>query len=117
MKKLSSTGATATLLLLLMSQRATAQVVDSHPESRTIFQVEQLSGIGTSQTIYTSKLLLDGKCKEKVEAYLQSVPNIQSFVVNPYTIDIQWSEPTTDNIIFFYEKLEFQYIFPYTSKP
>lgn len=116
MKKLSSTRAIIVLLLLFLSEKAAAQVAEMHPESRTVFQVEQLTGIGTSQTTYTSKLLLDGKCKEKVEAYLQSVPNIQSFVVHPYAIDIQWTETTTDNIIFFYEKLEFQYIFPYTSK-
>lgn len=116
MKKLSSTGATFALLLLLMSERASAQAAEPHSESRTIFPVEQLSGVGTPQTIYTSKLPLEGKCKEKVEAYLQSVPTIQSFTVYPYSIAIQWTEPTTDAIIFFYEKLEFHYIFPYTSK-
>lgn len=115
MKKLSPMGATMMLLLLLNSANSVAQTVDSHPESRTVFQKERLTGIGTNQTTYASDLLLDGKCKSKVEDYLRSVASILSFEVNPHSIVIQWDAPTSDNIIFFFEKLEFQYIFPYQS--
>lgn len=60
-------------------------------------------------------MLLEGKCKEKVTAYLHTQTNIQSFEVQPHSLIINWVEPVTDNVIFFFEKLEFQYIFPYSS--
>lgn len=115
MKKLSSTGATISLLLLLVTQNTVAQTAEAHPESRTIFQKELLSGIGTTQTTYSSPMPLEGKCKEKVTAYLHTQTNIQSFEVQPHSLIINWVEPVTDNVIFFFEKLEFQYIFPYSS--
>lgn len=98
---------TAALFISLCSY---SQEVPEH--TSPIFNVEQLTGIGTEQTIYTTSLNLEGKCKEQVEHYLSSQPSIRTYQVTPHQIVIDWVESTQANIIFFYEKLEFSIIFP-----
>ena len=100
----------ATTVTLFIGLCSYSQEVEEHVSP--IFNIEQLAGIGTDQTIYTTTLNLDGKCKVQVEQYLSSQPSIRTFQVSSHQIVIDWVEATQANIIFFYEKLEFSLIFP-----
>jgi len=102
-----------TTVALFISLCSYSQEIAEH--ATPIFNVEQLTGIGTSQTIYTTTLNLEGKCKEQIELYLSSRTSITGYQVSTHQIVIDWAEATQANIIFFYEKLEFSTIFPFAN--
>lgn len=73
---------------------------------------EFISGIGTDHTIYSTPLTIDSRCQHKLAEYLNSDNRIQSYSFTDHQVDIFWKQATEGNIIFFFERMEFQYLFP-----
>lgn len=101
------------LILLFLGVRNYSSAQVSAPEhSQPLTRRESISGIGTNHTIYSTPLTIDSRCRSKMVEFLNADSRIHSHSISDHQVDITWNEDTHENIIFFFEKLEFQYIFP-----